>query len=136
MGTGARAARHALHRHAEPAVPKEGGLRERKGLVEAEGYSQPCQGYVPPTSCPRTTERHQEKPWSKRQSRGVGLAVPYSREKQPGIPSWRGAEAGCWEGADLYFGHRAKLPHPIGHLRRLGEELTCGTAREGTERAR
>lgn len=33
------------------------------------------------------------------------------------------------EGADLHFGHRAKLPHPIGHLRCLGEELTCGTAR-------
>jgi len=34
-------------------------------------------------------------------------------------------------GSDLYSGHCTKLPHLIGHLRCLREELASGTGREG-----
>lgn len=44
----------------------------------------------------------------------------------------RGGGARGWSGgADLDFGQRAVLPHLVGHLRRLGEELARGTARGG-----
>lgn len=54
--------------------------------------------------------------------------MPHGREEQPQAGREQRGGPG---GADLYFGHRTKLPHPISHLRRLGEELTCGTATGG-----
>lgn len=36
-----------------------------------------------------------------------------------------------WGGSDLYSGHCTKLPHLIGHLRCLREELASGTGMEG-----
>lgn len=94
VGTGARAARDALHRHAGPTAPREEGLRERRGLVEPTGGGQPRQGFVLPALYPKTREWHREKPGSERQSRGVGLAVPHGREEQPGVPSWQAAQRG------------------------------------------
>ena len=36
-----------------------------------------------------------------------------------------------WGGSDLYSGHCTKLPHLIGHLRCLREELASSTGMEG-----
>lgn len=57
--------------------------------------------------------------------------TPTAERSRWGVPSCQAAEGGTLGGADLYFGHRTKFPHPIGHLRRLGEELTCSTATGG-----
>lgn len=39
--------------------------------------------------------------------------------------------SGRWGGSDLYSGHCTKLPHLIGHLRCLREELASSTGMEG-----
>lgn len=101
--------------------------------MEPRGGSQPCHGSILPALYPKTREWHREKPGSESQSRGVGLAVPRAERSSQGSQAGRQHTGVQGVGADLYF-DRTKLPHPIGHLRRLGEELTCSTATEGKDR--
>lgn len=124
---------HVMHcRDMQDPLP-QGKKAQREEAVSGAHRGWPALPWLHPATLVPQNQRMASREAGERESEqrcGAGCA-PGQRGAARG-PKLAGSTEGCRGsgGADLYF-DRTKLPHPIGHLRRLGEELTCSTAAGG-----